>query len=168
MSLSASIKLSVSGSLSNAIDIGSAGYSFNKTYTNNFANGTGANQANNIWTDSRSVNASSNDDLDLAGSLTNAFGATLTFTNVKAIIIKSDADNGDDLEVGAEGSADFATFFGDASDKIIVPPGGMFCLTNPGADGFGVTATTGDILRIANTDSGGSATYEIIVIGETS
>lgn len=165
MSLSASVKLIVAGTLSNTIDIGSAGYSFNKTFSQTFANGTGASQANQIWTDSREISGSGNDDLDMATSLTNAFGTTLTFTSIKGIIISAASANGGNIEVGAEGTNPFASFFGDATDQLVIAPGGFFGLVNPAADGYAVTAGTGDILRIANTD-GSAVNYDIMIIGE--
>lgn len=39
-------------------------------------------------------------------------------------------------------------------------------ITDPGAVGFVVTATTADILEITNLDSAASATYDIVIIGE--
>jgi len=137
----------------------------NETQTLSFANGTGANQANNRFDDTRSVDASSTDSLDLAGGLTNNLGTTLTFTKVKYIRISAASTNGDNLEVGGNAAA-FSTIFGDATDKIIIPPGGHFILSNPSAAGFAVTATTADILDIANADSGAAASYDIVVIGE--
>lgn len=165
MSLSANVKLTVSGSLSNTIDIGSAGYSFNKSFTQAFTNGTGADQANQIWTDERTISGSSNDDLDLYGSLTNAFGTTLNFTSIKGIFIKAGDSNGGNLTIGGEGSNPFSSIFSDPTDKLVLPPSSFVGICNPNANGYTVTASTGDMLRIANLDSA-SATYEILVIGE--
>lgn len=156
------IDLKVTGSYSSDIDLGNRSYSLSKTYTNSFANGQSANQAEAIFTDTRST--SGNDDLDLAGGIVDAFGAALTFVNVKTIIIQNHSDSTGNAVIGAEGTNEFDTFFGDASDTISVPPGGMFCLTNPGADGFGVVASTGDKLRIAA--SAGTINYDVIIIGE--
>ena len=49
--------------------------------------GAGAGQADLIWWDRRTVAKDTTDQLDLAGNLVDAFGETLTFANVKAIIL---------------------------------------------------------------------------------
>lgn len=160
------LDVKIAGTYGVDIDIGNRSYTLSKTYTNSFANGTAAEQANSIFTDTRTVAASSNDDLDVAGGITDAFGNTITFTNIKMIIVNAAAANTNDVLIGAEGTNPFSTFFGDATDKLILKPGGTFCLSNPGADGYGVTASTGDILRLANSSSGTSVTYDIVIIGE--
>ena len=57
-------------------------------------NGTGANQADKVFTDTRTVTTGATDSLDLAGSLTDAFGATITLARVKAILVKAASGNG--------------------------------------------------------------------------
>ena len=104
----------------------------------------------------------------MAGSLTNALGATVTFARIKAIVIASAATNGGNIEIGGAASAQFSSMFGDVSDKLIVNPGGFVVLATPGATGYAVTATSADLLKIANADSGASASYDIILIGATS
>jgi hypothetical protein len=161
-SFSGRIDLKVTGTYGVDIDLGNRSYSLTKTYTNRFANGLDADEANSFFTDTRTT--SGNDDLDLAGGLTDAFGNTITFTSIKGMIIFADADNVGNVLVGAEGTNEFSSFLGNDTDIVKVPPGGMFCITNPAATGFGVTANTGDILRIAS--SSGSVSYDIILIGE--
>ena len=165
-SLNGSVTLSFNLTLTSDPDIGTATHVINKTYRTAFTNGTGANQGNMAWQDSGSISASSSTDFDLAGSLTDAFGTTITFTSVKGILIYSDSANGDNLSVGGDGAAPFSTIFADGSDELLIHPGGKVYLEAPGANGYVVTATTADILEITNLDSGGAATYEIILIGE--
>lgn len=160
------VKVIVDSLLSSSLDIGTGKHAVVYEDDTAFTNGTGANQANEMFTDQRTISASSSEDLDLAGSLTNAFGDTITFTSVKAIIIKAAAGNTNDVEVGAASSNDFSTFFGDSSDKLVLKPGSVFCITNPNATGYAVTASTGDLLKIANSSSGSTVTYDIIIIGE--
>lgn len=159
---SSKLSVSISGALTNDVDIGNTKYSFSKSYSKSLSNGTGANQANMIFTDSRST--SSNDDLDLAGVLLNAFGAAITFTSIKAIMIEASAANTTNIIIGAEGTNPFSSMFGDASDTIILAPGGIFVISNPSAAGFAVTAGTGDKLRIAA--SSGTVAYDLVIVGE--
>lgn len=64
-------------------------------------------------------------------------------------------------------SAAVSTLFSDTSDELILGPGGTLLITNPGATGYAVTATTADLLRIENADIGAAATYDIIIAGDS-
>jgi hypothetical protein len=150
-SLTATVGATVKATYTNtSLDVGSSNYQVNETFSTSFANGTASGQANVIWTDTRTINSSSNDDLDFAGSLTDAYGATLTFATIKAIIIKAAANNPNNLVLADDNS-------------INIKPGGKFMLEAP-ATGFTVTASTGDKIRLTN-PSTGAITYEIMVIG---
>lgn len=126
--------------------------------------GTGANQADKIFADRRTLAASATENLDLAGVLPDPFGATLTFVTVKAIVVKASAANTNDLVIGAAGSNPFTGPLGGTSPTISVRPGGMVVLAAP-ATGWTVTAGTGDILKVTNGGSGTGVTYDIIIIG---
>jgi len=129
------------------------------------ANGTAAGQADQIWSDTRTITASGTDALDLAGSLVDALGATLTFARVKGLIVVAAAANTNDVVIGGAASNTFVNWVGDATDKVKVKPGGVFCLFAPAATGYPVTAATGDQLLIANSSSGTSVTYDVVIIG---
>lgn len=163
--LNARIALALTGSLENALDVGSASYPLGFGQNFNFGDGAGANQAKTVFTDTRTLAASATEDLDLNGALTDAFGATIAFTKVKALIITADGGNTNDVVVGGAASNGAVSFFGAATDKVKVKPGGMFALVAPDANGYAITAATGDLLKIANSTSGSAVTYTIIVIG---
>jgi len=129
-----------------------------------FTSGSGDDQVNAIWTDDRNISASANDDLDLAGVESDAFGDTLTFTKVKVIMVKADSTNTNDVVIGGAASNALANLFADTSDKIVIPPGGSFAITAP-KDGWAVTAGTADILRIANSAGGTAVDYTIVIAG---
>jgi hypothetical protein len=128
-------------------------------------NGTGANQANNIYSTSATLSASASADLDLAGSLLNPLGAAVVFTKVKAILVIADAANTNDVVVGGASATQFVAPFGAATDKINVKPGGMFLLTAPNAAGLAVGAGTADLLKFANGGGTTSVTYTLVIIG---
>lgn len=159
-------KISLAGTFTGDNDLSTVTQGINYLQTINFENGTAANQANMIWMDQRTISASGTDDLDLYGGLTNAFGTTINFTSIKGIIISAASGNTNDVVVGGDGSAAFVNWVGAANDVINVKPGGIFALMNPNANGYGVTATTADILQVANSSSGTSVTYDIILLGE--
>lgn len=134
------------------------------------SSGTGAGQADILFMDERTVGASTNDDVDLAGALSDAFGATITAAEVVAVFIinapRSGTANVSDLTIG-NAAAPFEGFLSSAGTIGPIKPGGVFLLAAGDAAGIGtVTATSADILRIAN-GSGGSATYQIGVLARS-
>ena len=163
--LTGSVKVVAALDLVSGIDIGTLSQAIRYTQTHTITNGTGLDAANEVWADTRTLTASSTENLDLAGSLTDAFGATLTFTRIKGIIITAAVANTNNVLVGGAASNAFSTFVSDATDVIVVRPGGTLCLMAPDATSYAVTASTGDTLKIANSSSGTSVTYDIILIG---
>jgi hypothetical protein len=162
---SSTVKLTVIGELADALDLGTATFAPNYAATFGLTNGTGANQINQMFTDTRTLAASGTENIDLAGGLTDPFGATITFTKIKALIIKAAAGNTNDVVVGGHASAAVSSFFGDATDKVKVKPGGLMVLAAPDANGYAVTAATADLLTIANSAAGTGVTYDIIILG---
>ncbi len=133
--------------------------------------GTVADAADLLFIDERTVASATNDDLDLAGSLSDAFGNTLTFAEIVAILVINGPITGSanttDLTIGA-GSNPFVGFLGGTTPTIgPIGPSGVVFIACPDAGGIGaVTASTADILRIANS-SGASATYQIAILGRS-
>ena len=126
--------------------------------------GTSSGNADLIFMDKRTISASSTENIDLAGGLVDPLGATLTFVTVKAIYVKASSANTNNVVVGGAGSNTLLGIFSDATDKILVKPGGVFMWVAP-ATGATVTTLTGDILLVANSSSGTSVTYDIVIIG---
>lgn len=126
--------------------------------------GTTSGKADRIFIDERPIPASSTENLDLAGALVDPLGATITFATVKAILVMAADGNTNNVVVGGAGSNTFVGMFSDATDKIAVRPGGFFfwCAPKTGAT---VTASTGDILLVANSGPGTPVTYKIVIIG---
>lgn len=127
-------------------------------------NGAGSGQANQLFSDTRTLSASATENLDMAGALANPFGATITYSAVKAIRVCAAAGNTNNVVVGGAGSNTFVGPFADATDKVVVKPGGCFLAVAP-ASGWSVTAGTGDILLVANSGSGTSVTYDVTIVG---
>lgn len=165
MPLSASVRLRLAASQTGSNDFGGPAFTPALEAVMNLANGTGAGQADLLFVDQRSVNASSNDDIDLAGVLTSAFGTTITAAEVVGVLVinapRDGAANVSNLTLGG-GTNPFLGFLGGTTPTIgPIGPGGFFFIGCPSASGVGtVTAGTGDILRVANS-SGAAATYQI-------
>ncbi len=164
-SITAKVNLSVVAELANSLDVGSVTYpvSYGANYL--FTDGTGADNAKEMWTDTRTLTASAAENLDLAGVLTDVFGNTLTFTKIKAIIVKADSANTNDVVIGNHATAAFFPMFGAATHTCLVKPGGMVAFVAPNATGYAVTATTADMLTMTNSAGSTSVIYTIIVIG---
>jgi hypothetical protein len=127
-------------------------------------NGTGSDQADRVFADTRTLNPSSNEDLDLADPLLDPIGGAAAFAKVKAIIVRAAATNTNNVVVGGAATNAFVGGFGAAAHTFAVPPGGVFMVSAP-KGGWTVTPGTGDLLRIANSGGGTAVTYDITVIG---
>ena len=143
-------------------DLGQNSFALSKFADIALSNGTGNNQADTVFADNRTLGGSATEDLDLAGgSLSDPVGVALTFATMKAVLVRAGSGNGGNILVG--GDVNDAPLFSDASDKIPVLPGGTFLWVAPNT-GITITAATGDVLQIENTDAG-AATYDIVIIG---
>jgi hypothetical protein len=164
MALSLTVKAGIRGSHTKALDLGTADLPVDVLANIALADGTGANQADRIFTDTRTLSASATEDLDLAGSLTDAYGATITLARVKAILVKAASGNTNNVNVSRPASNGVPLFLA-ASDGIAVLPGGAFLWVAPNAAGVAVTAGTGDLLTFTNSSSGTSVTYDVVIVG---
>lgn len=134
-------------------------------YQKTIESGTGADQADIVWSDTRTVTGV--DDLDLRGVLASALASGLALARVKGIMIRNKSTTaGYLLTVGNDAAGAFVGLFFAVGDRIKVQPGGMFAWYAPqAADTMTTTATTADVLQI---DSGANTvTYEILLIGAT-
>ena len=166
MPLSADVLFQVAAYLSNTsadLTVPAANLSFAQSI--HLDNGTGANAADRLWMDTNTLTASANTDIDLAGSLTDALGASLTFARVKALFLRAATGNANNVVIGGAASNQFVGPFGGATHTFAVKPGGFMGWIAPDATGWPVTAGTGDLLRIANSGAGSSVTYDVVIIG---
>lgn len=159
LSVTASIKCNVTGSETLTAELASGPLSAALAFAQSFANGTGANNINEWWTDSRTLAISTPVTLTLS-ALTDGLGRNIPFTKIRLLLVKNNGTA--NLLVG--GATAPVALFADASDIIKVPPGGMLLIVAPGAAGIPVTVTTADGLKL---DPGATACpVEIIILGE--
>lgn len=131
----------------------------------NLATGTAAGQADKIWHDERTLAASASEDLDLTGTLVDAFGATVSLVRVKGLAVYASAANTNNVILGGASANGWTGPFGATTHTLSVRPGGSLFLFAPDATAYTVTAGTGDLLHVANSGAGSSVTYDIVVIG---
>ena len=165
MALTGDVIFKLTATYTSAKDLSTVTDPFAISNTIALSSGTGANQADLLFHDTRTIAASGTDDLDLAGSLTDSLGATLTFVKVKTIYVSAASGNTNSVVVGGAASNQFVAWVGDATDKVNILPGGAFMLCAPSAAGYAVAAGSTDVLRIANSSSGTSVTYNIAIEG---
>ena len=135
-------------------------------------NGVAAGQADLLYANERTIADGADDDIDLTGGLTDAFGVALTFVEIVALMVTNAPVNGvantTDLSIGGGGASSFVGFFNAVAD-IITPlkPGGVFLLASTNVAGIGtVVDSTGDVLRISNSP-GAEAKYQIVILGRS-
>jgi hypothetical protein len=141
-----------------------------QAFSSTFESGTGADQADKMYSAERTLAASATEDLDLAGVLTDVFGATITFADVAALIIQNTtAAGGNNVVIGAAGSNPWVGLL-NAAGTVTLRPGQIvaaFQNYTTDAVGFPVVAATGDLLKVANAAGGSSVTYKVTIIGRS-
>ena len=163
MSLTAKLNLLLNIEHTKAMDLNTLRDAMNLTRGVSLANGSGANQADAVFHDTRTLADAATETLDVHdGTLVNAFGDTLTLTKLKAIYIKNNSADANLLIGGAVATQ--LGLFNDVSDVLKLPPGGDFFMTAPGSAGIDVS--TNSDLKIAHDGTGmSSLTYDIIIVG---
>lgn len=130
-----------------------------------FTSGIGNFQSDLLFQDERTISASSSEDLDLAGSLADPFGTTLTFVEITAVYIEASCSNTNNVVIGDATSAVPLGFAG-TNPSFALQPCGRFMVTAPKA-GWTVGAGSTDDLKIANSSSGSSVTYKVVIFGRS-
>lgn len=161
-----SIALSIDLTDTAAGDLGSAKSRVAVSKALSLLAGTDAtNKANILFADTRTVALSANENIDLSGALTDAFGASIVAAEIVAIYIEAAAANANNVQVTRPASNGFIGPFMATGDGVSIKPGEYALFVSQ--SGWAVTASTGDLLNIANSGAGTSVTYNIVVVGRT-
>lgn len=164
MSLDTRLAMTLAANQTSPLDLISRPGVLNYAKTITLLNGTGANQADRMFTDQRTIAASGTDTLDLAGTLLDIYGDVLTFAKLKLIMVYAATANINNTVVTRPAS-NGVPIFSAAGDACPVKPGGMFLWVAPDAGGITVTAATGDLIDIVNSAGGTSVLYDVVLIG---
>lgn len=165
MKTNLTVTASIEGAVSADGDFGQVQQNLLARTLLNLVTGTGAGQADLVFSDQRTLASNANESLDLNGALTDVFGAAVNFVKVVAILVKASAANTNNVVVGGAAANGFYPMFGSATDTIKLPPGAGVLLFNDA--GYAVTAATADLLKIANSAAGSTVTYDIIIVGRS-
>jgi hypothetical protein len=117
-----------------------------------------------LFSDTRTLAASASEDLDLAGVLADALGATIAAAEVVAIYFAAASGNTNDVQVTRPASNGVPLFIA-AGDGLALGPGDFVLLTN--RKGVGVTAATADLIHVANSAGTTGVTYDVVILGRT-
>lgn len=163
--LSAIVGVQISGTFSKQVGLAATVGSILKSVNGQLSNGTGADQADRVFTETNTLGPSATKDYDLAGVLLDIFGATITFAKVKCIAIFAVAGNTNNVVLGAAAATQFVGPFGANTHTVHARPGGCILLFSPDLTSWAVGAGATDFLRVANSAGSTSVTYDIVVIG---
>lgn len=130
--------------------------------------GIGYDEADLIFSDTRSLAGGANEDLDLVGGFSDAFGTVVSPAKIKLLIIENLNTDTQILTVKAAAANGWAGFL--SSGGAFVHPGssqmpGMLII--PAPKGVAITAGTGDLLNVANA-AGNACSYRITIVGTSS
>lgn len=166
MALTTDLSLRLLATLTNPIDLvtGSAPLDYQQRIQ--LSSGTGAGNADVAFSDTRTIAPSSNDDVDLVGSLTNVYGATFSPARIKMILVVAAAANANNVVVGAAAATQWAALLG-TTGTVTLRPGAFFMAVAGAADATAYVCAGGatDVLRIANSGAGTSVNYDIVLVG---
>jgi hypothetical protein len=130
-----------------------------------FTPGTAAvGQANVLFSDTRTLAASTNGNLDVAGLLQDALGATINAAEIVAVYLSAAPGNTNDVQLTRPASNGLAMFLA-GGDGFAIGPGDFFLRTY--RNGIPVVAATGDLINVANGGAGTPVTYDIVILGRT-
>jgi len=164
VSLTGSIQLLGSLLYQNPLDMRSVEDQLPIQWSKAFTSGTGADQVNRLWADQRTLASLATEDLDLAGVLVDGFGVAIAFAKIKAMLFRNNSIvAGENLEIGGAGANGFINWIKDATDIVILGPGGILALIAP-VDGYAVIAATGDLLTVTNAGAA-SIIYDVVLVG---
>ena len=161
MTLDAELLVSIKAREVDAGDVGTKVRITPVDYFLALTDGTGANQAQVVWSDSRTVGTTAeNLSLLSLADTRNGAAVVVSFTAVKAVFVRNThATN--TLLIGGSLLGAFPGLPGVSFRQL--SPGGVYLITSPSDAGFSVSSTLYEA-RFAG--SGGTCTYDIVLIGE--
>jgi hypothetical protein len=165
VTLNAQILLQILATENSSSDLSTTVRRTNVSESLTFTNGTGANQAQIVWSDSRTIAADDGDILDFQAGLADDRGS-VAFASIKAIYIR----NTGTVPLSWQSLAE-PEYWGSGplqageSQGMDIPAGGLVLLTNPSAAGW-IVESGDEQIQFINSSETTAAAYDIILIGE--
>lgn len=163
-SLAATFGISASATMTKTEEMSTLTDVLSKVMNATFALGTGANQINGLFHDTRTLSDAANETLNFlaAGSLEDKLGEAMDLDILKVLIVHNNSSDAS-LIVGATGAGQMP-IFGATTEKITIPPGGTFVFTAPDVNGVDVSSAAS--MKFEHNGVGTSdLDYDVIVAG---
>jgi hypothetical protein len=167
MSLSAQINVQYSASEFGAHTVAEPSFEPRVQLALTYENGVAVSQADLQWVVSRTLAGGASEEIDLSAGLNDAFNQPLAFAEICAIVITTDAENEGNLEVGGAAAEAWVGIFGAATDKIKIPPAGMFAIGTAGDKGIGAVDAGSNTLKFLNPSATVALDYTIAILGRS-
>jgi len=165
--VSLQVVLKIIGSMTQTTDLSFPTDAISRDYSQAFANGTSAAQANMWWHDQRTLGASATEDLDLFGSLSSVFGTVINMTSLKGVFVYASSLNNAANNVNVtRPAANGVSWLLAAGDGISLKPGAWIAWFDPSANGATVTTATADLITFTNSAGTNSVIYDVFLLGE--
>ena len=161
--LATTVGASISSTVTKQDELSTLTDVLSQTYNATFAKGTGANQADSVFHDQRTLADGANETLDFTdSSLTDKLGEVINLSKLKALAIKNGSSEADLIIGGA--ASNQLPIFADGTDKLNLPPGGRFIFISPDANG--VDVSTNAKIKFEHDGTGSDPlVYDISVVG---
>lgn len=164
MALTTSITLNIATTYTGDPDLSTLKDRLSQNYNISLSDGDGADEADVIFHDTRTLADAATETLDLyaSGALLDPLNVALTMETLKVLFLYNKSTDAS-LLVGGGAALDMG-ILADTSDVLTIPPGGKFLWTAPDATGLDIT--TNKNLKLEHDGTGTSTlTYDIIAIG---
>lgn len=143
-------------------EYGTTGTDAPASSANSFTHGTGSGQADQVHIVQGTLAGGASVDIDLSGTLDDAVGNVMVAARVKGVYFR---------HIASTGNTGTGTVLGDAvandvvSWAIPVRRGGFVAMCSNDSTGIAaVTAGTGDLFRITNSDGANSVEYFLVLV----
>ena len=166
MTITLTALASITGTQTKTFEGQSPSMSIDFSESHALTDGVTTSKADLIWVDKDRVLNATTEEIDLSGTLTDAFGDAVVFAKVNGIYIHNkQVTAGETLKVGGAAANAFL-LFDNATDIYTIGPDGVFFLSEPSLAGKAVSAATGDLLKL---DAGATAnlTFDIVIWGRS-
>lgn len=163
-SVSASISWNHTNVLTGSLNIVNAnGFSYSKSTTS----GTGAaGTADLVYTLQTTLAGAATTTIDVAGSVTDAFGATITMARIKFLFVHLTTDT-TATHITLGNATNPVALFSAGTATTTIRNGGILLRGGTGATGIAVAAGSTDELLFTNADASNTATLQIAIVGSS-
>lgn len=163
--VTASLSVRLSASDFKAPPVGGASHKVDQTFALALAAGVGVGNADTLLTKAINIAGSGSATVDLSGATPDAFGANVAFAEIQVVMLIAATTNANNIVLGNGATDPWLGPFDAGTDTISVKPGGILLWADPA--GWPVTATTADLLKLANSSSGAAVVGTLILIGRS-